>query len=225
MKAVFPVLTALAAIAVLVAHYLVFAHVPMEITMGAVQRIFYFHVPSAWLFYLGAILCWGASLGYLVNRKAKWDAFAQASVEVGLIFGLIVVVTGPLWARPVWGVWWNWEPRLTTMSLALLMFAAYWVLRAFGGRSEGVRRFAAVLAVFAGPGIYFVRVAVTRWGGVHPPPATAERSDPTIKLTMYTVFFILLLVFGLLVRLRYRTHRDALTVRAIRRRLARLGGM
>ncbi len=225
MRLLFPAATALGAVAIGVAHYLAFVHVPMESTMGAVQRIFYFHVPSAWLFYLGALLCFGASLGYLINRKARWDAFAHASAETGLVFGLIVVVTGPLWARPVWGVWWNWEPRLTTMSLVLLMFAAYWVVRAFGGPGQGVRRFAAVLAVFAGPSIYFVRVAVNRWGGVHPPAETASRSDDVIKLTMYTCFFLLLFVFGLLLRIRYRAHRDALTVRAVRRRLARLGGI
>lgn len=225
MRAVFPIALVVGALAVTAAHYLAFVYVPMETSMGAVQRIFYFHVPSAWLFYIGCLLCGGASLGYLINRKAKWDAFAHASAETGLVFGLIVVVSGPLWARPVWGVWWNWEPRLTTMSLVLLMFAAYWVVRAYGGKGPGVRRFAAVLAVFAVPSIYFVRVAVNKWGGVHPPAGTGDRSDAIIKATMYNCFFILLFVFALLLIIRYRAHRDALTVRAIRRRLARLGGI
>ncbi|MCB9527107.1 MAG: cytochrome c biogenesis protein CcsA [bacterium] len=221
----YPILVALAAVLVIVAHYLVFVHVPMEATMGAVQRIFYFHVPSAMLCYLGFIGCFVASIGYLLNRKAKWDAFAFASAELGLVFGLIMLTTGPLWARPVWGVWWNWEPRLTSASLLVLIFAAYWVLRSFGGAGEGVRRFAAVLAVFGTPNIYFVRLAVERWGGVHPNTGVAMRSDPTIRATMYICLAILLLVFALLLVSRYRLHRDTLTVRALRRRLARLGGL
>lgn len=220
----FPIFTAIAAIAVVAAHYLVFVQVPMEITMGPVQRIFYFHVPSAMLCYLGFLGCFIGSLGYLINRKAKWDAFAFAACEVGLMFGLIVLVTGPLWARPVWGTWWNWEPRLVTMALLFLIFAAYWVLRAYGGRGEGVRRLAAVLAVFGTPNIYFVRYAVNRWGGVHPNTGVAQRSDPDIKNTMYVCLLILLVVFVLFLRARYVMHRDALTVRAIKRRLARLGG-
>lgn len=222
---IYPIVTAAAAVAVVYAHYLVFVQVPMEATMGPVQRIFYFHVPSAMLSYLGFLFCFVASLGYLINRKARWDAFARSSAEVGLLFGLIVLVTGPLWARPVWGTWWNWEPRLTSMSLLVLIFAAYWVLRSYGGEGEGVRRFAAVLAVFGTPNIYFVRKAVERWGGVHPNSGVATRSDPEIKMGMYTCLLILLVVFALLMAARYRMHTDALTVRAIRRRLARLGGM
>lgn len=221
----YPIGLAISAIAVVVAHYLVFVHVPMESTMGAVQRIFYFHVPSAWLAFLGFIGCFVASIGYLLNRKARWDAFAYTSAEIGLVFGTIMLVTGPLWARPVWGTWWNWEPRLTSAALLVLIFAAYWVLRTFGGNGEGVRRFAAVLAVFGTPNIYFVRMAVERWGGVHPNTGVATRSDPTIRATMYICLFILLSVFVLLFIVRYRMHRDALTVRAIRRRLARLGGL
>lgn len=221
----FPILIAIAAVAVVAAHYLVFVQVPMEATMGAVQRIFYFHVPSAMLCYLGFVGCFIASIGYLLNRKGRWDAFAHASAEVGLVFGLIVLVSGPLWARPVWGTWWNWEPRLTSMALLILIFAAYWVLRTYGGKGEGVRRFAAVLAVFGTPNIYFVRLAVERWGGVHPDAGVATRSDPAIRSAMYICLAVLLLVFALLFVTRYRLHRDALTVRAIRRRLARLGGL
>ncbi|MCA9538970.1 MAG: cytochrome c biogenesis protein CcsA [Myxococcales bacterium] len=220
----FPVFTALGALGVLIAHYLVWVYVPMEVTMGAVQRIFYFHVPSAWLCFLGFLMCFIASIGYLLNRKARWDAFALSSAEVGLIFGLIVVITGPLWARPTWGTWWNWEPRLTSMALLVLIFAAYWVLHSFGGPGEGVRRFASVLAVFGTPNIYFVRYAVEKWGGVHPNTQVPQRSDPDIKMTMYICLGILLIVFFLMLQLRYRMHRDALTVRAIRRRLGRLGG-
>ena len=112
-----------AALAMIVCHYLVFVYVPMEPVMRAVQRIYYFHVPSAMMTYLGFVLCFIGSLGYLLTRKSKFDVFAYASAEVGLIFGLIVLTTGPLWARGAWERWWTWEPRLVSMSLLMLIFA------------------------------------------------------------------------------------------------------
>lgn len=220
----FPLFTALAGLGIAAGHWAAFDYVPMEKTMGAVQRIFYFHVPSAWLCYLGFILCFGGSIAYLYNRKAKADAFALASAEVGLVFGLIVLVTGPLWARGAWGVWWKWEPRLTSMMLLFLIFAAYWVLRTYGGRGEGVRRFASVLAVFGTPNIIFVHIAVEKWKGDHPGGVVKSGLDNEMRVALYGAFVGLLITFILLVRLRYRAHRDELTVRALKRRLARLGG-
>ncbi len=221
----FPVMAVVGAAAVAAAHYLTFIVAPMERTMGAAQRIFYFHVPSAWLCYLGFILGFVGSIVYLYNRKAKADAFALAAVEVGLCFGLIVLLTGPLWARAAWGVWWKWEPRLTSMALLFLIFAAYWVLRSFGGRGEGVRRFAAVLAVFGAPNILFVHVAVKKWRGDHPDMVVSNGLTSDMRLALYPSLLALLIVFFLLLHLRYRAHRDALTVQAIRRRLARLRGI
>lgn len=217
----FPVLLAIAVAGVTASHWMAFDYVPMEATMGAIQRIFYFHVPSAMICYLGFGLCFGGSIAYLYNRKARADAFALACAEAGLMFGMVVLVTGPLWAKAAWGTWWKWEPRLTTMALLFLIFAAYWVLRAFGGRSDGVRRFAAVLAVFGAPNIFFVHIAVERWRGDHPPSVALE---PEMKIALYSTMASLMLVFGLLVRLRYRAHVDSLTVGLLRRRFARLGG-
>ena len=215
---------AFAAAAVWGAHYLVFAFVPMEATMGAVQRIFYFHVPSAWLCFLGFLLCFGGSITYLINRSSRSEIFALASAEVGLIFGGIVLTTGPLWARAAWGVWWKWEPRLTSMALLVLIFAAYWVLRHFGGRGQGVKLFASLLAVLGTPNIFFVHYAVKKWRGDHPDDVIA-RSDPDMRLALYLCLSALLVVFILSIILRYRTHRDRATVSAIRRRVSRLGGL
>jgi heme exporter protein C len=218
----FPILMVLAALGVAAAHYLVFVFVPMEAEMRAVQRIFYFHVPSAWLCFIGFLFCFGSSLAYLWSRKSKFDLFARASAEVGLMFGLIVLTTGPLWARGAWGVWWKWEPRLTTMALLILIFAAYWVLRVYGGQGEGIRKFAAFLAVLATPNIYFVRIAVKKWRGDHPDDVIS-RSDPDIRMTMYICFFVLLLVFSLVLFLRYTALKDQATVSALRRRFSKLG--
>jgi heme exporter protein C len=211
--------TVLAAIGVIAAHYLVFIYAPMEKTMGASQRIFYFHVPSAMLFYVGIVCCFVGSLGYLLTRKARWDVFAQSAAETALAFGVVVLITGPLWAKAAWSVWWKWEPRLTTMAILFLIFCAYWALRSFGGRSDGVRTFAAVLAVLGTPNIYFVRIAVERWGGVHPPAVTIT---PEMRMVKWTCFGVLTVVFTLLLIARYKARRQGLAVLTLKRRLARI---
>ncbi|MFN3197920.1 MAG: cytochrome c biogenesis protein [Bradymonadia bacterium] len=224
---IFPALTALCALAVATAVYFVFNVAPMETSMGVIQKIFYFHVSSAWLCYLGFILCAGGSLGYLWKRSTRADAFALASAEVGLLFGLIVLVTGPLWARPVWGVYWKWEPRLTSMALMVVIFAAYWMLRTFGGSGDGVRRFASVLGVFGAPNIFFVHFAVKMWRGNHPQVLNINGGggiSPDMRMTLYGVALpALLLLFGLLLRLRYKALVDERMIKAMRRRLARAG--
>lgn len=204
-----------------VAHYLVFIYAPMETTMRAAQRIFYFHLPSAWLCYIGFILCAGWSLRYLMSQNPKHDALALASAEVGLAFGVIVLTTGPLWARAAWGVWWKWEPRLTTMAILFLIFTCYWVIRSFGGDNAGVRRFGAVLAVLGAPNIFFVHVAVTRWRGDHPNNIGLE---PEMRVVLYSCLLIFIIIFTLLIRLRYRIHTEERTVSALSRRLSRIGG-
>ena len=219
-------LSATLALLVGVAHYLVFAYAPVEVTMGVVQKIFYFHVSSAYVCYLGFLLCFIGSLGYLFTRKGRWDAFALAAAETGLLFGLIVLTTGPLWARPVWGLWWVWEPRLTSLALLFLMFGAYFVLQNFGGAGEGIRRMAAALAVFATPNIYFVHVAVERWGGIH--PQIKEKTGGGLTPEMRSVFFFaiatVLTLFIVLLVQRYRMHLHLRLLSASRRRVSRMGG-
>ncbi|MFZ4738742.1 MAG: cytochrome c biogenesis protein CcsA [Bradymonadia bacterium] len=219
------VLLTLALLAMILGHYLVFEWAPIEAKMGVVQKIFYYHVNSAFMCYLGFLVCFAGSLAYLYNRKGRWDALALAGAEVGLVFGLIVLVTGPIWARAAWGVWWKWEPRLTSMALMALMFCAYWVLQTFGGAGEGVRRLAAGIAVFATPNIFFVRIAVQRWGGLH--PELEDKSSgglhPDMRITFSTVGLVLLLTFIVFLRMRYRMHFQERQVAAVRRRLQRIG--
>jgi heme exporter protein C len=211
----------LATIGIFIAHYLAFIYVPMESTMRAAQRIFYFHLPSAWLCYVGFLMCAGSSLLYLLKQKSKHDAFALASAEVGLMFGVIVLTTGPLWARAAWGVWWKWEPRLTTMAILFLIFSCYWVIRSFAGDGSGVRKFGAVLAVLGAPNIFFVHVAVTRWRGDHPNNIQLE---PEMRVALYSCLLIFIIIFSLLVRLRYTIHLQERVASALSRRLSRLGG-
>ncbi len=220
MKRIFPIFLSLSAIGFFAVHWLSFVYVPMEAEMRASQRIFYIHLPSAWLCYLGFVVCFAASLGFLITRKAKWDAAAVAAADVGLLFGVVVLITGPLWARAAWGVWWKWEPRLTTMAILFLIFSGYRLLRTFGGEGSGARVFSSVLAVFGAPQIYFVHIAVTRWQGDHPNNVTMT-SD--MRVALYSNLLIMLVFFILLLRLVYRVRVQALTASALRRRLARMG--
>ena len=140
------VLAAITMALVLVSVWATFVHAPVEMRMGVVQKIFYIHVPSAYAMYVGFVVCAVGSAIFLVKRDEKWDALAVAGAEVGLLFCLVVLITGPLWARKAWGYWWTWDPRLTTTLLAGMIFTAYVVLRSFGG-GEAERRFAAGLAI------------------------------------------------------------------------------
>jgi heme exporter protein C len=144
-----------AAVLVIPTLYAIFVHAPVEQQMGVVQKIFYFHVPCANAMYLGFGTAAFCSAMYLYKRDERWDAFAVAGAEVGLAFCAAVLISGPLWARKSWGVWWTWDPRLTTTMLAALVFLAYVVLRSFGG-GEVEKRFASGLAI-SGQG-----------GGIHP---------------------------------------------------------
>ena len=154
--------------------YTAFAVAPVELQMGIVQKIFYFHVPSAYAMYIGFATCAVGSALYLYNHNPKWDAWGVAGAEVGSLFCAIVLVTGPLWARKAWGVWWTWDPRLTTTLLAGMIFVAYLALRSTEDAGEVEKRFAAGLAIFGLFDLPLIHYSVQRWRGVHPTVITSE---------------------------------------------------
>lgn len=146
----------------------IFAVAPVEAVMGIVQKIFYFHVPSAYVMYIGATVCFVGSAWYLATQNQKADAIAQAGGELTVAFGAIVLITGPLWARKAWGTYWTWDPRLTTSLLALLIYVAYLVLRAFGGEGEAEKKFAAALGILGIADLPVIHYSVRKWSGQHP---------------------------------------------------------
>ena len=206
----FPAGVAVAAAAMMASLYEVFVMAPVEATMGIVQKIFYFHVPCAFAAYAGFILCGFGSLMYLVTRKAKWDALGAAGAEVGLVFCTLVLLTGPLWARGAWGVYWVWDPQLTSTLLLYLIYLAYTFLRQFVGDSEGGRRFAAVLGMLGTLDIYVIRTAVQRWRGQHPLVIRKGGQGllPEMKEAWMVSTATLLLVFALVLFVRYRLERS-----------------
>lgn len=115
----------------IVAMYLIFLYAPQEETMGEVQRIFYIHVPSAWTAFVAYFVVFLGSVGYLWKRSRFADELARAAAEVGFVFCSCVLITGPLWAKPVWGIWWTWDARLTSTFMLWLLFVSYLMLRSY----------------------------------------------------------------------------------------------
>jgi heme exporter protein C len=164
----FYTLVALTALAFVVEILFVFFRVPTEARMGIVQKIFYFHVPSAYAMYLGEGACFLGSMAYLVGPSDARDAFAYAGAQVAVTFGVIVLTTGPLWGAKAWGALWTWDPRLTSVALDFLIYVAYLVVRSFGGEGEGERRLSAALGILGVANIPIIHFSVQKWGGQHP---------------------------------------------------------
>src|SRR5215471_16858485 len=148
--------------------YCVFRVVPNEVTMGVVQRIFYFHVPSAWVAFLAFFVVFVASIFYLATRRLVWDSVAHAAAELGVLFCGIVLFTGPIWARPAWGTWWTWEARLTTTLVLELVFIAYLVLRSQAESREQAARLSAVVGIVGFLDVPIIYYSVQIWRGHHP---------------------------------------------------------
>jgi heme exporter protein C len=165
MKKIIPFSIVLAAVLFAYAPVAI-ARAPFESTMGLVQKIFYFHVPSWFAMFLSTFICGIASLVFLARRKPTADAIAAAAAELVVIFGMIGLITGPLWARRAWGVWWQWDAKLTTALVLWLIFVAYLLLRRYGG--PGSERLAAGLALFGMVNVPFVYWSVHIWRTVHP---------------------------------------------------------
>jgi heme exporter protein C len=165
---------------------------PTEPTMGFVQRIFYFHVPVAWLAMLGALTSGVASALYLARGSEKADEIAVSAAELAVIFGLCAIVSGPLWARKAWGVFWQWDVRLTTTALLWIIFVAYLFVRRYGG--PGSSRLAAGLALFGAADVPLIYISVSIWRTIHPKTSVV----PTLDRGMRPAFWLSMLLFSTL---------------------------
>jgi heme exporter protein C len=169
MRRLFPILSVITAALLVYALYEALVVAPTERTMGDVQRIFYYHVPSAWTAFLLFLVNLVASVTYLVRRNPKADALAVVCAEVGVVFCTIVLVTGPIWARPVWGIWWTWDVRLTTTLVLWLIYVSYLVLRRFSDSAQ-TPVLAAVLAIFGALDVPLVYFSIWFFRTQHPQP-------------------------------------------------------
>jgi len=192
MKRAFPILAILTAALLSYGLYQALVVAPTEKTMGDVQRIFYYHVPSAWtagvLFFVNFV----ASIVYLARRNTKADALAVAAAEVGVVFCTIVLVTGPIWARPVWGIWWTWDLRLTLTLVLWLIYVSYLLLRRFSTSGQ-TPVIAAVLAIFGTLDIPLVYFSIWFFRTQHPQPVIG--GGGSIDPRMLHAFFVNLIAF------------------------------
>jgi heme exporter protein C len=168
------------------------ADAPAEVTMGLVQKIFYFHVPCAWLLLLSTFVCAGGSLAYLFRGSQRGDRVALSAAELGVLFGLCVLVSGPLWARAAWGVYWQWEARLTSSLLLWLMLVAYVLARRYGGAAA--QRLAAAIALFAAIDVPLVYFSVRFFRSIHPNNTVVATLGPGMR----GAFWLSLLAFTFL---------------------------
>jgi len=204
-------LNALAAIALTASLWMVFFYAPTERSMGVVQRIFYVHVPSAWVAFLAFGIVALCSLGYLWLRDERLDAISVASAELGILFTTIVLVTGPLWGKIAWGAWWVWEPRLTLTLLLWFIYVGYFILRGATDSPERGKRFAAILGIVGAVDIPLIHLSVTWFRSQHP-EAVVLRPDgpqaaPEIVQTLLVSFLAFTLLFFGLLMVRYGLER------------------
>ncbi|MDO8519088.1 MAG: cytochrome c biogenesis protein CcsA [Deltaproteobacteria bacterium] len=186
--------------------YLIFVHAPVEATQGLVQKIFYFHVSSAFAMYAGFLLAGLFAILYLIKKEERWNRLSHAGVSVGLVFCSMVLASGPIWAKPIWGTWWTWDPRLTTTLLIWLIFVAVLLLRKFYGPDPRGKTFASVLTLFGLLDIPLIFFAVKLWRGIHPSVLGQESNMPgEMKLALIFTNVTILILFGVLYWVRYRT--------------------
>lgn len=221
----FLLLAALTALLMCSTLYAIFFVAPVEMQMGIVQKIFYFHVPSAYAMYIGFGLCVVGSAVFLAKQSDAWESFAVAGAEVGSMFCLIVLITGPLWARKAWGTYWTWDPRLTTTLLIGMVYVAYLLLRNLGTVGEAERKFAAGLGTLGGALMPIIHYSVQLWRGQHPTVITKKgggmHPDMIVALVLAVVTFTALAL--LLIWARARAERDRQRVVMLELDAAELG--
>jgi heme exporter protein C len=193
--------------AVLVTLWAIFFWVPTDAGLGLSQRIFYYHVPSATMAFLGFATAGASSALFLKTGNTDWDCAAQAGVSTGLTFATIVLCTGSIWARTAWGAWWTWDARLTTFLVLWLVFASYVLLRALARGNEMAPRYAAVLAIVGALNIPLVMMATRLWRTIHPQVIRNPQGgigDPAMRTTLGLCFITFVLLFAWLWALRVR---------------------
>jgi heme exporter protein C len=189
-----------------VALYMIFLNAPEEMTMGEVQRIFYIHVPCAWTALLGFVIIFLSSIIYLWKRSQFADELASTTAEVGFIFCTCVLVTGPLWAKPAWGIWWTWDARLTLTFLLWLLYVAYLMLRNYLINPGRAANLCAVVGIIGFVDVIIDYMAIRWWRTQHPQPVieggAGSGLDPRMLATLLVSWGAFLILFFLLVRVR-----------------------
>tara|TARA_B100000446_G_C10541308_1_gene337041 strand:+ start:1393 stop:2109 length:717 start_codon:yes stop_codon:yes gene_type:complete len=210
-------LAAITGVVMLVNLYLIFMVAPTDSVLGHVQRVFYFHVPIAIMSFLAFFVVFIGSLMYLIKRTPKWDAVAHASAEVGVVFVTLALLTGIIWAKPVWNTWWTWEPRLTTTMILWLIYVAYLMVRSYAPSQSKGAIYAAVVGIIGFIDVPIVYYSVVWWRSIHPSPvvgpfAQSDALDGTMALILLysLITFIFFFAYMIVERMELRKTEEAL---------------
>jgi heme exporter protein C len=195
------ILDVVTVVMLLIATYMVFFYAPQEAVMGDVQRVFYFHVAAGWVGMLSFIGAAVAGIVYLIKKDRQWDIVGLAAVEIGIVFLLINVVTGSIWARPIWNTWWTWDPRLTTATVMLLIYLAYLMLRQGIEDPDRRARFGAVYAIIGSLSVPLTYFSARLFRTIHPivigsgDPSATGSFDMIPMMTQTFMFSLLTFTF------------------------------
>jgi heme exporter protein C len=221
------ILNIVSAVLLIAATALVFFYAPRERTMGEVQRIFYFHVPAGWVAGLAFLVTVITGIMYLRTDDRKWDRVAKSSVEIGIVFALMNIISGSIWARPIWNTWWTWDPRLTTATITLLIYVAYLMLRQGIEDPERRARFAAVYGIVGFISVPITFFSIRWWRTIHPvvigsgsPTAEGgfDMTSPMVVTLLFSLFTFTVVYVCLLVH-RVRLERLAERVEQLKAKL------
>ncbi len=219
------ILVVLSSVLMLTAVYMIFFYAPTERVMGIVQKIFYFHLPLAFMAFLSYFVAFVSGVLYLVKKDIKWDIIGSASVEIGVVFTTLVLITGSLWARPIWNTWWTWDPRLTSSLILWLIYVAYIILRMSVEQAERRATFCAVMAIVGFIDVPIVFLSARLWRTIHPVVIKSKSID--MEPAMISVLAISMAAFLLfwitLIRIRSRVDFMELRIRNLEK--IKRGGM
>tara|TARA_B100001123_G_scaffold449344_1_gene614299 strand:+ start:2757 stop:3392 length:636 start_codon:yes stop_codon:yes gene_type:complete len=194
----------LAIASVAVASFIGLFVVPADEYQGEIQRLLYIHVPTAWLAMLSFLVVFLMSLLYLVQRKLKWDVLAVSAVEIGVLSTALTLIVGSLYARPTWGIWWTWDPRLTTTALLLIIYIGYLIVRSMTEDPEQRARWAAVIGVIGFIQVPIVYLSVFWWRSLHQPPSSPRSMAAGFGLVLLLNLIAYTIAFTYLVMRRYK---------------------
>ena len=201
----------------LVNIYMIFMVAPTDANLGHVQRVFYFHFPMAMMSFLAFFAVFAGGVVYLFRRESRWDNLSYAAAEVGVVFITLTLLTGVIWAKPVWNAWWLWTPRLTTTLILWLIYVAYMMIRAYAPNESKAAVYGAVMGLIGFIDVLIVYFSVEWWPGIHPAPVVGPLAESdSLERTMQGVLgfsflaFIFLLIYLVAERVSLRSSEDGI---------------
>ena len=203
------ILGALALAGMSISIWMIFLYAPEDAVQGQPQRIFYFHVPIAWLAMLGFIVVAIGGIGYLITKDERWDWTARAAAEIGAVFATLTLLTGSIWGKTIWGTWWTWDARLATTLILWFIYIGYLMLRSYMGRTHSSARAGAVLAILGVIDIPIIYESVNWWRTLHPGPqvGVAGALPGSVVLTLMFSLASFTLLFSFLMIQLYQLQR------------------